>query len=60
MDISPIIETLKARATTIRDTINLRQTTEPDESSWKYSTTEELYGRLLEIQNTLAMLEKLS
>lgn len=58
MELQLLIDTLLARKATIEETLEKRQNHEQDFSSWRYESTEELEGRLKEINNTLNMLNK--
>jgi hypothetical protein len=56
--IPTIIECLKARKTTIEQELNKRENNEQSFSDWKHYPTEQLSGRLSEINNTLDMMCK--
>lgn len=56
MELQLVIDSLLVRKSTIEETLRKRQNNERDFSSWRFEPTQELEGRLKEIENTLNML----
>jgi len=51
---------LQVRQKTLVDAIKYREEGKQDFSSWRFTSIEELYGRLSEVKNTLDMLGRIT
>ena len=51
-----LLECLQARKITLQQALKHRENRENDFTAWRLEPTEELKGRLLEVENTLSML----
>lgn len=55
-NIQSVIGSLFARKVTLESSLEMRKNHKQDHSSWSFCKTEELEGRLSEVNNTLRML----